>query len=97
SGKFKTAFLAGKPAEKKDETEKKDEEGKSDAPKTDAAKAGDSLKESKTDNSVVLVGDADMLHEQFYAQVQNFFGMPVLRPFSQNLAFVQNLIEQMSG
>jgi ABC-type uncharacterized transport system involved in gliding motility auxiliary subunit len=46
---------------------------------------------------VVLVGDSDMLHEQFYARVQNLFGERVMVPFSQNLTFVQNLVEQMGG
>jgi len=46
---------------------------------------------------VVLVGDSDLLHEQFYARVQNFFGQRIMVPFSQNLTFVQNLVEQMGG
>jgi len=93
SGKFKTAFPNGKPAEKKDDGEKKDE-----AKKDEAAKpADDSLKASKEDNVVVLVGDSDLLHEQFYARMQNFFGQRIMIPFSQNLTFVQNLVEQMGG
>jgi ABC-type uncharacterized transport system involved in gliding motility auxiliary subunit len=88
SGKFKTAFPDGKPGGKEDETNK--DEG--------AAKAADgSLKESKEDSVVVLIGDSDMLHEQFYAQIQNFFGQRIMLPFSQNLTLVQNLVEQMGG
>ena len=93
TGKFKTAFPDGKPAnpdEKKEEGAEKKEE-------TPAKPAGDSLKVSKEDNVVVLLGDADLLHEQFYARVQNFFGQKVMIPFSQNLTFVQNLIEQLGG
>ena len=63
----------------------------------DTTRAAESLKESRTDTTVVLVGDADMLHERFYAQMQNFFGQRVMIPFSQNLALVQNLVEQMGG
>ena len=85
SGKFKTAFPDGKPEDKKDES------------KTNAPPAASSLKISKEDNVVVLVGDADMLNEQFYAQIRNFFGQRVMIPFSQNLTFVQNLVEQMGG
>jgi len=92
SGKFKTAFPEGKPKAKTDEAEKKDEE------KKDEAKPADnSLKASAADNVVVLIGDSDLLHEQFYARVQNFFGQRIMVPFSQNLTFVQNLIEQMGG
>jgi ABC-type uncharacterized transport system involved in gliding motility auxiliary subunit len=85
SGKFKTAFPQGKPGNT--------ETNNATEPKSEAP----SLKESKEDNVVVLVGDSDMLHEQFYAKVQNFFGQRILIPFSQNLTFVQNLVEQMGG
>jgi ABC-type uncharacterized transport system involved in gliding motility auxiliary subunit len=93
AGKFKTAFPDGKPKgpdDKKEEgTEKKEEA----TPKP----ADDSLRASKEDNVVVLIGDADLLHEQFYARVQNFFGQRIMIPFSQNLTFVQNLVEQLGG
>lgn len=91
SGRFKTAFPDGNPANKTDATTK---DGES---KAAVQKPPDSLKESQGDNVVVLVGDADMLHEQFYAHVQNFFGQRVMTPFSENLTFVQNLVEQMGG
>lgn len=92
TGKFKTAFPDGKPKAKADDAEKKDA-GKKDEPKPE----DHSLKASTTDNVVVLIGDSDLLHEQFYARVQNFFGQRIMIPFSQNLTFVQNLIEQMAG
>jgi ABC-type uncharacterized transport system involved in gliding motility auxiliary subunit len=94
TGKFKTAFPDGKPADK---AEKKDEKPDGEEKKSEA-KAGDSLKESKEDGVVVLVGDADMLHEQFYVRIMNLGGMRVMdRPFSQNLPFLQNLVELLSG
>jgi len=92
SGKFKTAFPDGKPKEKKDDADKKDGEKQEEAKPAD-----DSLKASKEDTVVVLVGDSDMLHEQFFARMQNFFGQRIMVPFSQNLTFVQNLVEQMGG
>lgn len=92
-GKFKTAFPDGKPKAKSEEGEKKDDEKKADTEKP----KDDSLKASKDENIVVLVGDSDLLHEQFYAQVRNIFGQRVMIPFSQNLTFVQNLVEQMGG
>ena len=94
TGKFKTAFPDGKPGEK---SEKKDEKKEGEEKKSEA-KTGDSLKESKEDGVVVLVGDADMLHEQFYVRVMNLGGLRVMdRPFSQNLPFLQNLVELLSG
>ncbi len=87
TGKFKTAFPDGKPAggaaDADADKEKKD--------------TGAPLKESKEDGVVVLLGDADMLYEQFYARVQEIFGQRIMSPFAANLTFLQNLIEQMGG
>lgn len=87
SGKFKTAFPDGKPSSPKTDDDSK----KDDAPKD----AG--LKESKKDGTVVLLGDADLLYEQFFARIQEIFGQRIMAPFAANLTFVQNLVEQMGG
>lgn len=87
SGKFKTAFPDGKPGEENPA------DGSTNAPPPTAG----SLKASKDDNVVILIGDADMLHENAFAQIQNFFGQRVMIPIAQNLTFVQNLIEQLGG
>ncbi len=88
SGKFKTAFPDGKPVEK--EADKKDET-------KDEKKTDDSLKETKGDNAVILVGDSDILYDQFCVQVQNIFGQKVIIPRNGNLNLVQNMVEQMAG
>jgi ABC-type uncharacterized transport system involved in gliding motility auxiliary subunit len=90
AGKFKTAFPEGKPADAKPDDEKKEE--KKEEPKT-----SDSLKESKSDNVVVLVGDADMLYDQFCVQIQNIFGQKIVIPRNGNLNLAQNVVEQMTG
>lgn len=90
TGKFKTAFPDGKPgADAKEEDKKEGDEKKADA-------AGH-LKESKDEGIVVLIGDADMLHQNFFARVQEIFGQRIMMPFAANLTFVQNLVEQMGG
>lgn len=90
-GKFKTAFPDGKPAEKKDE-DKKDSE-----PKPEAKQPDDSLKEGKADATVILVGDADMIHDSFSVQdTQTPFGN-MRRPLNGNLNFAQNAVEQLAG
>ena len=89
-GKFKTAFPEGKPADTKPEDDKKDE-------KKEEKKADDSLKESKSEGVVVLVGDADMLHDQFCVQIQNIFGQRIVIPRNGNLNLAQNVVEQLSG
>ncbi|NBV22849.1 MAG: hypothetical protein EBS05_13150 [Proteobacteria bacterium] len=86
SGKFKTAFPNGKP----DAAPAPGEE-KKDAPK------GDALKETKDENHVILVADADMLADQFCVQVQDFFGQRVVIPRNGNVNLAQNFVEQMAG
>jgi ABC-type uncharacterized transport system involved in gliding motility auxiliary subunit len=91
TGKFKTAFPEGKPKE----TEKPDE--KKDDAKKDEKKPDDSLKESKGETAVVLIGDSDMLYDQFSVSIQNFFGQKIIQARNGNLNLAQNLVEQMAG
>jgi ABC-type uncharacterized transport system involved in gliding motility auxiliary subunit len=87
TGKFKTAFPEGAPQDKKDDTEKKPEE----------KKAGESLKETKGDNTVVLFGDADMLFDPFtMRRVDSPFGA-LQMAMNANLNLAQNIVEQMTG
>jgi len=73
TGKFKTAFPNGKPEDKKDD-EKKDGDKKPDE-KPAEKKPDDSLKETKDENTVIIVGDADMLFDHFaLRQIQSPLG-----------------------
>jgi ABC-type uncharacterized transport system involved in gliding motility auxiliary subunit len=94
-GKFKSAFPDGKPGS---DSKPEDTPGhENDAESTDAAPAAH-LKQASEEGVVVLVGDADMLHESAFVQVQQMFGQRVMfPPFAANLTFVQNLIEQLGG
>jgi ABC-type uncharacterized transport system involved in gliding motility auxiliary subunit len=88
TGKFKTAFPNGKPEARSDDDKKAEDKS--------AAKS-DSLKESKVDGAVILVGDADMLFDNVAArQVNSFFG-PMMVAMNGNFNFCQNAVEQMSG
>ncbi len=93
SGKFKTAFPDGKPSAHQHEDDAKD--GKKDDAKKDAKKPDDSLKASKDENFVILVGDSDILYHEFSMRVLEGFG--VMIPFNANLSLAQNLVEQLSG
>ncbi|MDR3460462.1 MAG: Gldg family protein [Verrucomicrobiae bacterium] len=85
SGKFKTAFPGGKPADP------------AAAATNSVAKAEDALKESKAETSVVLFGDSDLLADDFsLRKTQTFFGLMV-SPMNANLDLAQNLVEQMAG
>jgi ABC-type uncharacterized transport system involved in gliding motility auxiliary subunit len=85
TGRFKTAFPDGAPAAASN-------------PTNTAAKPPDnSLKESQVDTSVVLVGDSDLLADEFsLRKMQSFFGT-LVSPMNANLDFAQNLVEQMAG
>jgi ABC-type uncharacterized transport system involved in gliding motility auxiliary subunit len=90
TGQFKTAFPNGKPEDKAD-TDKKDDK------KPEAKTPDDSLKETKSENSVILVGDADMLYDYFMVdRWQTPFGV-IARPSNGNLSFAQSMVEQMAG
>ncbi len=110
TGKFKTAFPNGKPEEKKDEekkdndktaadnkaTEKKDGDNKPDE-KAPEKKPDESLKEAKQDNTVILVGDADMLFDHFaLRQIATPFGT-IAMAMNGNLNLAQNAVEQLAG
>ncbi|HEX3797299.1 MAG TPA: Gldg family protein [Verrucomicrobiae bacterium] len=82
TGKFKTAFPDGQPKDKDS---------------TNAAPAGNSLKESTDSPVVVLFGDADMMADQFcLRQQQTFLGTEVI-PANGNLILAQNLVDQLGG
>lgn len=89
-GKFKTAFPKGKPEDEKKDADKKDEPASSKTP-------DDSLKESKADNTVILVGDADMLFDQVALRtMQTPFGNYATE-LNGNFNFAQNAVEQLAG
>ena len=96
TGKFKTAFPNGAPEDKK-EADKKEGDKKEPDAKPEEKKTDDSLKESRQDNTVILVGDADMLYDRVALQpIQTLFGT-AYSPANGNLSFAQNAIEQMTG
>jgi ABC-type uncharacterized transport system involved in gliding motility auxiliary subunit len=91
SGKFKTAFPNGKPKESTDEDKKEENKDKKEE------KDAEFLKESKEPTSVILVADADLLHETFYAQVQPIGNQKIVMIYSGNLSFLQNALELLTG
>ncbi len=90
TGRFKTAFPDGKPKET----------AANDADKKDGGNESSNatwLKESSSENAVILVGDADMLFDHFaLRQIQSPFGT-MSTPMNGNLNLAQNAIEQLTG
>jgi ABC-type uncharacterized transport system involved in gliding motility auxiliary subunit len=84
TGKFKTAFPEGEPGH---------DHGEGDTNHVHAP----SLKESQVESTVVLVGDADLIHDNFSIQeTQTPFGA-LRRQLNANINFAQNAVEQLAG
>ena len=82
TGRFPTAFPEGAPGAGEDPAE---------------GTAGSWRKEAEKDGVVVLVADADLLSDRFLAQTMRFFGQTVHQPINDNLSFVLNQSEQLTG
>ncbi len=83
-GRFKSAFPSGPPASK----EKK---------KEDKGSQANHLKEAKAEASVLVVADADLLADPFYVQKRNIMGVIITRLFNDNLNFIANACEVLTG
>jgi ABC-type uncharacterized transport system involved in gliding motility auxiliary subunit len=55
------------------------------------------LRESASDNSVILVADVDMLADGAAVDVQEVFGRKIVVPSNGNLAFVLGMVEQFAA
>jgi ABC-type uncharacterized transport system involved in gliding motility auxiliary subunit len=79
-GKFKTAFPNGAPM----------------APgETNQVSSSSALKESKTEGTVILVADTDMLSNEFSVRDIGFFG--IMQPINGNINLFANMVEQQAG
>lgn len=87
SGRFKSSFPEGKPADPKPEGE---------AAKPDEKK-DESLKEATAAGNVFLIGDVDAFYDRFAYSVQNFGGMQMVSPINGNSSLLMNIIDQAAG
>jgi ABC-type uncharacterized transport system involved in gliding motility auxiliary subunit len=70
----------------------------SSAPNQDTAENSDGhLTVSAEPANIIVVADVDMLGNQMWVQVQNFFGQQLANAFASNGAFVINALENLSG
>jgi ABC-type uncharacterized transport system involved in gliding motility auxiliary subunit len=86
AGKFKTAFPGGKPKPASPAEQKPDEK---------PAEPG--LKESEQSNTVVLIGDADMIQDPLAIREIQGLGQRMIMPLNSNLSFAQSVVEQLAG
>jgi ABC-type uncharacterized transport system involved in gliding motility auxiliary subunit len=86
TGKFKTAFPDGPPQDDKQKQDKKP-----------AAAGAPGLKESASENSVILVADVDLLADGAAVDVQDVLGRRVVVPSNGNLALAMGMVEQLAA
>jgi ABC-type uncharacterized transport system involved in gliding motility auxiliary subunit len=85
-GRFKTAFPQGAPPPAKDAL------GEAPAPP-----AAPHLAEARAESAVVIAADADLLFDGYSVEQQSFLGLNLSRVFNDNLNFVLNAVEMLSG
>lgn len=89
TGTFSTAFPDGRP-----EVETKADEP---APEADAKDTAEPLKSGKAASVVVVVADSDLLYDGYYLSKQNLLGFTVSNIFNDNLNFMLNACEMLTG
>ncbi len=72
-------------------------EAKTAFPDRVAATTAPSFARATGDIRVVIVSDADMLEDRFWAQTQNVFGQRIAVPIAGNGSFVLNIVDHISG
>jgi ABC-type uncharacterized transport system involved in gliding motility auxiliary subunit len=55
------------------------------------------IAETKTPANIVVVADSDILADRFWVRQGDFFGQQEMTPFSDNGAFVANLVDTLAG
>ena len=98
TGDIKTAFPDGKPKPKEADAKKPADAKKADAETTekkDAKPKQQQLKSGKI--NAIVIGDSDMLYDEFWVNVRDMFGQQVLVPTAHNIVFVMNALENLSG
>ncbi len=82
TGKVKSAFPEGNPAEDDEYSEDTETDSKH-------------LKEGLI--SVIVVADTDLLEDKFWVRTQNLFGQRLAIPHAANATFVSNALDNLSG
>jgi ABC-type uncharacterized transport system involved in gliding motility auxiliary subunit len=85
TGTFKTAFPEGKPAALNATGEPTE------------ADAEPSLQESAEPGTIVIVTDADFIYDAVTVQIQPFIGTQIVQQLNDNLNFVENVVDFLSG
>lgn len=91
TGKFKTAFPNGVPADEKPA------DGAAPTPPPAPASSGPGLTTSRSTSTLLVIADTDWLFDDYSVRKFNFFGQTAAEPFNDNLAFASNAVEFLGG
>ncbi|MCP4717802.1 MAG: hypothetical protein GY868_21970 [Deltaproteobacteria bacterium] len=58
---------------------------------------GSHLAKAAAENSVMVIADADFLHNSYSLRKLRFFGQTMIQPINQNLALISNALEYIAG
>ncbi|MDJ0956090.1 MAG: Gldg family protein [Arenicellales bacterium] len=102
SGQVETAFKEGPPPEEPEQPEQDSEQdSEQEEEQADAAEPNEPLpphlETSSEDINLIVVADADMLHDEFWVTTQNFLGTRLSIPTAANGNFVINSLENLLG
>ena len=51
----------------------------------------------ESSNTLIIVADSDLLHNRFIARIQNLFGFSIVNLLNDNLHFLLNAVENLTG
>ena len=89
-GTFKSAFPDGPPRQSEDA-------GAKEPPKSLTAAPAEHLAKGQKPATILVVADADLLFDPFYIEQQNFLGFALSHVFNDNLNFMLNSCESLTG
>ncbi len=84
SGKFNSAFPEGRPVDASDES-------------SALLSQDQHLSQSVNPSTIIVVADVDMITDMGSVQIQNFFGQEMIQMVNDNLPFLTNALENLTG
>lgn len=92
-GVFKTAFPNGRPETGNNESQDNKQNSSSETVKS----IHNHLNTGEKKSTLIIVADADLLFDDYYVKKQNFLGLNISSLFNDNLNFLLNATEMLTG
>jgi ABC-type uncharacterized transport system involved in gliding motility auxiliary subunit len=92
-GVFKTAFPNGRPENDKDDSQDIKQNSSSENVKS----IHNHLNTGSKSSTLIIIADSDLLFDDYYVKKQNFLGINISSVFNDNLNFLLNATEMLTG